>query len=102
MRALLTVLACALILSPGAGRAMAASADREAEFTPPARTLAGAAGASQQQIIDAIQKRYNATVVRVTETSVNGRPALRLRLLSAQRVFSIVVDAATGQVLEGG
>jgi len=33
---------------------------------------------------------------------VNGRPALELKLLSEQRVFNIVVDAASGQVLSGG
>ena len=59
-------------------------------------------GASQEQIIAAIEKRYNAKVVRVTETTVAGRPALRLRLLSAQRVWNVLVDAATGQELAGG
>jgi hypothetical protein len=58
-------------------------------------------GASQEQIIESVQKRYNAKVVRVTETTVEGRPALRLRLLSAQRVWTMVVDADSGQVLGG-
>jgi len=49
-----------------------------------------------------VQKRYNARVVRVSETTVNGRAALELRLLSQQRVFNVVVDAASGQVLSGG
>jgi hypothetical protein len=40
-------------------------------------------------------------VIKVEETSVAGRPALKLRLMSAQRVWSVVVDAATGQVLAG-
>ena len=31
-----------------------------------------------------------------------GRRALRLRLLSAQRVWSVVVDANSGRVLSGG
>ena len=69
---------------------------------PPARSLAGADGESRDRIIDAVQRRYHARVVRVSETSVNGRPALELRLLSEQRVFNIVVDAASGQVLSGG
>ena len=59
-------------------------------------------GASQEQIIEAVQKHYNAKVVRVTETTVDGRPALRLRLLSAQRVWNMVVDANSGRVLSGG
>jgi len=57
--------------------------------------------ADQERLIAAVERRYNAKVVRVAETSVNGRPALKLRLLSAQRVWSVVVDASTGQVLAG-
>ncbi len=59
-------------------------------------------GSSQEQIIESVQRHYNAKVVRVTETTVDGRPALRLRLLSAQRVWSLVVDANSGRVLSGG
>ena len=58
--------------------------------------------ASQEQIIESVQKHYNAKVVRVTATTVDGRPALRLRLLSAQRVWSLIVDANSGRVLSGG
>ena len=54
-----------------------------------------------ERVIQAVQKRFNAKVVRVTETTVNGRPALELRLLSDQRVWNLVVDAATGQILSG-
>ena len=68
----------------------------------PVARAATAQAASQEQVIAAVEKRYNAKVVRVTETTVAGRPALRLRLLSAQRVWSVVVDAATGQELAGG
>lgn len=69
---------------------------------PQARSFAGGDGASRDGIIDAVQKRYHARVLRVSETSVNGRPALELRLMSDQRVFNVVVDAASGQVLSGG
>jgi uncharacterized membrane protein YkoI len=65
-------------------------------------TLADNGAMSRDRIIDAIQKRFNARVVRVTELQMNGRPALELRLLSEQRVWNIVVDADTGQVLAGG
>jgi len=58
-------------------------------------------GGQRERVIQAVQKRFNAKVVRVTETTVNGRPALELRLLSAQRVWNLVVDAATGQILSG-
>jgi uncharacterized membrane protein YkoI len=57
---------------------------------------------NQDRIIEAVQKRFNARVVRVAETQVNGRAALELRLLSDQRVWTIVVDAQSGQVLTGG
>ena len=69
---------------------------------PQAHSLAGGDGANRDRIIDAVQKRYHARVLRVSETSANGRPALELRLLSEQRVFTVVVDAASGQVLSGG
>jgi Peptidase propeptide and YPEB domain len=70
-------------------------------FVPLAAQAAGANG-NQERIIDAVQKRFNARVVRVAQTQVNGRPALELRLLSEQRVWTIVVDAASGDVLSGG
>jgi nucleotide-binding universal stress UspA family protein len=112
MRSCLMVLAGAFALLPGWSHAAPvarvatahiatahiATAQIATDTEPPAYTQA----ASQEQIIAAVEKRYNAKVVRVTETTVAGRPALRLRLLSAQRVWSVVVDAATGQELAGG
>jgi hypothetical protein len=107
MRSCLMVLAGAFALLPGwshaapvarVATAHIATAQIATDTEPPAYTQA----ASQEQIIAAVEKRYNAKVVRVTETTVAGRPALRLRLLSAQRVWSVVVDAATGQELSGG
>ena len=82
-KALVCALVCALGLLLGSGTALAD-------------------GTSRDQVIDAVQQRFHAKVVRVNETRVNGRPALELRLLSDQRVWNIVVDAATGQVLSGG
>jgi hypothetical protein len=66
-----------------------------------ARALADDGGGQRERVIEALQKRFNAKVVRVTETTVNGRPALELRLLSAQRVWNVVVDATSGQILSG-
>ncbi|HEX9473901.1 MAG TPA: PepSY domain-containing protein [Steroidobacteraceae bacterium] len=63
--------------------------------------LADDAGGQRERVIQAVQRRFNAKVVRVTETTVNGRPALELRLLSEQRVWNLVVDATTGQILAG-
>ena len=59
-------------------------------------------GGNNDRIIDAIQKRFHARVVRVADTQVNGRAALELRLLSDQRVWTVIVDAQSGQVLSGG
>jgi hypothetical protein len=53
------------------------------------------------RIIAAVQRRYNARVVRVTEVTVKGRRCYDLRLLSEQRVWVIRVDAATGQEIPG-
>jgi len=60
------------------------------------------ASGSQDRIINAVQRRFSARVVRVVQIQVNGRPALELRLLSDQRVWTIVVDAASGDLLSGG
>ncbi len=91
-----------IALALACGAVAAAPALAAFDDTPPARTFAGGDSSSRDRIIDAIQKRYKARVVRVSETTVNGRAALELRLLSEQRVFNIVVDAASGQVLSGG
>lgn len=98
----LRVLGCAigLLLCPGFGSA--APARTLAREPAPVRTLAGGDSASRDQVIEAVEKRYRARVVRVAETTVNGRPALELRLLSEQRVWNIVVDASSGQLLSGG
>ena len=71
------------------------------DYVPVGARAATTQATSQEQIIAAVERRYNAKVVRVTETTVAGRPALRLRLLSARRVWNVLVDAATGQELAG-
>jgi hypothetical protein len=107
MRSCLVVLAGAVGLLPGwcdaAPVARSANAHiATAQVGNDTEPLAYAQVASQEQVIAAVEKRYNAKVVRVTATTVAGRPALRLRLLSARRVWDVVVDAATGQELAGG
>jgi hypothetical protein len=99
--------AVALLLGSALGMAAPALAAATSVFAsfddpPQARSLAGTDSASRDRIIDAVQKRYHARVLRVSDTSINGRPALELRLMSEQRVFNVVVDAASGQVLSGG
>ena len=98
---LLAGMAVAAVL---AAPAAAARANHVAAAMPAivhAVALAEEGGGQRERVIDAVQKRFNAKVVRVTETTVNGRPALELRLLSAQRVWNLVIDATTGQVLSG-
>ena len=58
-------------------------------------------GAARDRIIEAVQRRYGARVVRVTEIDVGGRRILELRLLSDERVWNIRVDAESGQELQG-
>ena len=82
--------------------AMSLSARAEAGTGYAEVALADSGNVSRDQVIAAVQKRFNAKVVRVTETTVNGRSALELRLLSDQRVWDVVVDADSGQVLSGG
>ena len=101
MRACLVVLAVAVGLLPGWSNAAPVARRATAPFAARMEPLAYAPAAGQEQIIAAIEKRYDAKVVRVTETTVAGRPALRLRLLSARRVWNVLVDAATGQELAG-
>jgi uncharacterized membrane protein YkoI len=93
---------CAVALLLGSALGAATPVLAAFDDSPQARSLAGGDGASRDRIIDTVQKRYHARVLRVSETSVNGRPALELRLMSDQRVFNVVVDAASGQVLSGG
>jgi len=92
------------VLAVVAATAAAARAERTAPATPwsvEARFVADDSEGQRERIIQAVQKRFNAKVVRVTDTTVNGRPALELRLLSEQRVWNLVVDASTGQILSG-
>jgi uncharacterized membrane protein YkoI len=49
-----------------------------------------------------VQRRFNARVVRVNPMESGGRLVYEMRLMSEQRVWNVRVDAATGQVLDGG
>jgi hypothetical protein len=102
MRAILGALACTLSLLSGVVCAGPPGEIGGLGYVASGHEHPEGQGPGQQQIIDSVQKRYHAKVVRVSETTVDGRPALRLRLLSAQRVWSMVVDANSGRVLSGG
>ena len=102
MRTILVVLAYTLSLLPGLVYGGPPLDMGALGYVVPGHAHAEGAGAGQERIIESVQRRYHARVVRVTETMFDGRPALRLRLLSAQRVWSMVVDANSGRVLAGG
>jgi hypothetical protein len=54
---------------------------------------------ARDRIVEAVQRKYGARAVRVTEIVVAGRRAFELRLLSEQRVWTVRVDAESGQEL---
>lgn len=97
----LSLLMLAVLLGMGQVASGPAQAQAGAQGFVPRAQSGYASPAGQERLIASVEKRYNAKVVKVAETTVNGRPALKLRLLSAQRVWSVVVDASTGQVLTG-
>jgi hypothetical protein len=71
----------------------------ETGLREPPRLAAGGA-ASADRIIEQIERRYRARVVRFEETQMNGRRVYVLRLLSDEgRVWTVRVDADTGGVL---
>lgn len=103
MRATLIILACAAMgVPPQVVYGGPPGQSGALGYVEPGHSHGGGAAAGEEQIIESVQKRYNAKVVRVTAATVDGRAALRLRLLSAQRVWSVVVDAHSGRLLSGG
>ena len=68
--------------------------------SPGASALADDGG--RDRIVDAIQRKYHARVVKVTEIVVEGRRVYALRLLSDERVWVVRVDAETGREVPGG
>lgn len=59
-------------------------------------------GIPRDRLIDMVQRRFNARVVRVNLVESGGRRIYEMRLMSEQRVWNVRVDADTGQVLGGG
>jgi hypothetical protein len=102
MPTILLILVCSLSLLAAPARSDPPPDAGALGYVDTGHEHSGGAGASEEKIIESVQKRYNAKVVRVSETTFEGRPALKLRLLSAQRVWSMVVDAQSGRVLSGG
>lgn len=102
----LSLAAAAMLLLLTGARASAFASEKSTahealpwwQSLPAAATMAEGDDA-RNRIVEAIQRKYGARVVKVTEISVNGRRAYDLRLLSEQRVWSIRVDAESGQEL---
>jgi uncharacterized membrane protein YkoI len=58
---------------------------------------AAQAASSQDRIIAIAEKRYHASVVRIEESTLNGKRIYVLRLLSKEgKVWTVRVDAETG------
>ena len=61
--------------------------------------MLASSGISLDQAVQMAQARFNARVVRADTANEGGRVVYRLRLLSVDgRVFSVRVDAQTGQI----
>ncbi len=57
---------------------------------------------ARDRIVESIQRKHNARVVKVTEIVVDGRRVYSLRLLSdGGRVWMVRVDAESGRELTG-
>jgi hypothetical protein len=95
-----TILVCmsAALYAQGAAASQLLGPWPAAELEPaPALMLADSG--SRDRIVAALERRYNAKVVRIIDVSVGGRLAYDIRLLSNDRVWTVRVDAATGQEL---
>lgn len=68
---------------------------------PAADPYSDSGGIPRDRLIDMVQKRFNARVVRVNLVESGGRRVYEMRLMSEQRVWNVRVDADTGQVLDG-
>ncbi|MFO1399853.1 MAG: PepSY domain-containing protein [Steroidobacteraceae bacterium] len=67
-----------------------------------AGTFSDGGGIPRDRLIEMVQRRFNARVVRVNLVESGGRRVYEMRLMSDQRVWNVRVDADTGQVLDGG
>lgn len=67
-----------------------------------AATFGDSGGIPRDQVIEMVQRHFNARVVRINLVESGGRRVYEMRLLSEQRVWNVRVDADTGQVLESG
>lgn len=92
----------ALCLAAVVGVQAVASVDLAGRGIAPTPVVASSLkdGVSLDEAVDRAQKRYNARVVRAETSESGGRLVYVLRLLSDEdgRVFTIRVDAQTGQM----
>ncbi|MCC7461529.1 MAG: PepSY domain-containing protein [Gammaproteobacteria bacterium] len=65
-------------------------------------TFSDSGAIPRDRLIEMVQRRFNARVVRVNLVESGGRRIYEMRLMSEQRVWNVRVDADTGQLLDGG
>ncbi|RYG70759.1 hypothetical protein EON77_13550 [bacterium] len=92
----LPALALAAILA--AASAVSAAGDAGASVAPAALWAVRHGASPVDQIIEQVERRHRAHVVRVGQEEIDGRRIYVLRLLSDQgRVWTVRVDAETGR-----
>ena len=95
-------LACGALLLAAAASAPAAMLAAGSFDRPAASAYGDGGGIPRDRLIEMVQRRFNARVVRVNLVESGGRRVYEMRLMSEQRVWNVRVDADTGQVLDGG
>jgi hypothetical protein len=93
-----TMLTGVALMAAGAQRALSAPLTRASQPDTWGESAAiFADGDARDRIVESIQRKYGARVVRVTEVTIAGRRVFELRLLSNQRVWMVSVDAESGR-----
>jgi hypothetical protein len=95
-----TMLTSVALIAAGAQRAMSLPVTRVGQPDAWSDSAAiFAEGDARDRIVESIQRKYSARVVRVTEVVIAGKRVYELRLLSNQRVWMVSVDAESGREL---
>jgi hypothetical protein len=90
-------LAASLLPMFAAAMPNAALPEAALPFATPARPLADASEDAKSKIVEAIRRKYNAQLVRVTDATVDGKKCYEIRLRTDERLWTVRVDAETGQ-----
>jgi uncharacterized membrane protein YkoI len=97
LRTLIPVCLAVALYAQGAIADEAQLPGQAADTSAPAAPLADAN--SRDRIVAALERRYNAKVVRIIDVTVGGRLAYDIRLLSKDRVWTVRIDAESGREL---